>query len=132
MVMEAKKSTNLQVTLIGILSETPSLEMDEKGDFVATLKIFTYNQNNTAQKYTVIAFGEKALTIRRYGFRGLQLWIKGSMEIKATNKRNAILIFAEKVEFLQNTTSGTPESKNTYSEYHTAHTEPTHLHSPAI
>lgn len=130
--MEAKKNTSPQITLIGTLAETPFLRMDEKGDFVATLKILTYNQNNTAQKYTVIAFGEKALAIRRYGFTGLQLWIKGSMEIKATNKINAILIFAEKVEFLLNTTSGTPESKNTYSDCYTAHTQPTYLHSPAI
>ena len=104
--MKLYKGTGCCVTLVGILTEIPSLAMNERGDFVATINVHINIPGLVkAKQYDVIVLHDAALRIKRYGFPGLYLWIEGVLHLeKDENDVNAIKqnesIIAEKIIFL--------------------------------
>src|SRR3990167_710162 len=106
--MRLYKKTGCRVFLVGCLKKTPVLQMNEKGEFFATLIIDRkktisdkLNQPPKDDKlsYRVFASGESTLRVRQFGFVGLHLWIEGDFQ-------NTGEILAEKMSFLNFPESG--------------------------
>lgn len=110
--MRTWNTTGCHITLIGLLKETPTLQMNEQGNLVANMIIITYTQNfvKKISMHDVIVFGDAALRIKQCGFPNLRLWIEGDIESKA--KKNYII--AEKIAFL--TDSEPSASKKSYTD----------------
>ena len=121
--MQFHYGTGCYITLLGALIEIPTLEMNGNGDLTATFTVQIISKNKTIEEYKVIAFEEKALTIKQYGFPGLHLCIKGDLEINSIDPHCEPCIIAHTVEFLSTEKSGTPSQfkKIVYSAFTVPH-----------
>lgn len=91
-------ATGCHITLIGLLKEAPTLQMNEQGNLVANMIIVTYAHDSTKiiSVHNVVVLGDAALRIKQCAFPSVRLWIEGN--IKSTAKKNYIV--AEKIAFL--------------------------------
>lgn len=86
---------------MGVQIKTAEIKMDEKGNFISKIEIFVNTISRTKNYiYKIIAFGDDALKIRKYGFPGLRLRVEGMPHPKNIKK-----IIASKILFID-----TPES----------------------
>ena len=107
--MKLYRGTGCHVVLVGALTEVPLLEMDEKNDFLVTIKIAVNTSNqDISNLYNVVVSGDSALRIKQYGFLGLHLWIEGELHTQKNNTK----IMAEKIIFLDNSEPNPSDIQN--------------------
>src|SRR3990167_9341175 len=99
--MNQHESKHASITLMGMQIKTAEIKMDEKGNFISKIEIFVNTISQTKNNiYKIIAFGDDALKIRKYGFPGLRLQIEG-----VSHPKNIKKIIANRILFID-----TPES----------------------
>lgn len=99
--MNQHERKHASITLMGIQIKTAEIKMDENGNFISKIEMFVNTISRTKNYiYKIIAFGDDALKIRKYGFPGLRLKVEGMPHPKNIKK-----IIANKIFFID-----TPES----------------------
>lgn len=108
--MKFHNGTGCHIILVGILTETPSIKMNARGDLVAMMNIHIKTRDEQKTNlYDVVVFGEAALRMKRYGFSGLRLWVEGDLY---TSQEKCTYIIAEKIMFLSDLEPNTSEVRN--------------------